>query len=211
MSKNIETLIEKSMINKINEFEQSIMKNNKFNDPYELNNLILQRHFLIKTFKEINKELKKDNRQFRIDFDNNAYDYFDEQNYYYLKYKGCITDNDELLYFKVREELYALDLLIKNLLFLICIHKMSIHMSIKEYMKDLNTLKPEHDLLTIYTNINELFNLLKEFIKTNLLKKSITKESNLKKKIESIKSTIKSALLTYNEPIYSSDEEDKGS
>ena len=146
---NIETLIEKSMINKINEFEQSIMKNNKFNDPYELNNLILQRHFLIKTFKEINKELKKDNRQFRIDFDNNAYDYFDEQNYYYLKYKGCITDNDELLYFKVREELYALDLLIKNLLFLICIHKMSIHMSIKEYMKDLNTLKPEHDLLTI--------------------------------------------------------------
>ena len=52
---------------------------------------------------------------------------------------------------------------------------------------------------------------MKEFIKTNLLKKSITKESNLKKKIESIKSTIKSALLTYNEPIYSSDEEDKGS
>ena len=50
-----------------------------------------------------------------------------------------------------------------------------------------------------------------EFIKINPLKKSITKKSNLLKNLESIKSTIKSALLTYNEPIYSSDEKDKGS
>ena len=50
-----------------------------------------------------------------------------------------------------------------------------------------------------------------EFIKINPLKKSITKKSNLLKNLESIKSTIKSALLTYNEQIYSSDEEDKES
>ena len=56
---------------------------------------------------------------------------------------------------------------------------MSMHMSIKEYMADINTLKPEHQLLTIETNINEISNLFKEFVKTNPLKKSITKEVNL--------------------------------
>ena len=50
-------------------------------------------------------------------------------------------------------------------------------MSIKEYMKDLNTLKPEHQLLTIETKINELFNELKEFIKANPLKKTNYKKT----------------------------------
>ena len=77
-------------------------------------------------------------------------------------------------------------------------------MSIKEYMADINTLKPEHQLLTIETNINEISNLFKEFVKTNPLKKSITKEVNLLKKIESIKSTIKSVLVADNEAIHSS-------
>ena len=31
-----------------------------------------------------------------------------------MEKEGCITDNDGFLYFKTREELYALDLLIKN-------------------------------------------------------------------------------------------------
>ena len=73
---NIGTLIENSMINKVNGFEQSVMKNNKFNDSYELDNLIIYRHLLIKIFEEINKELKKDNRQFSIDYNNNIYNSF---------------------------------------------------------------------------------------------------------------------------------------
>ena len=44
------------MINKINEFEQSVTKNDEFNDLHELNSLILHRHFLIKTFEEIKKK-----------------------------------------------------------------------------------------------------------------------------------------------------------
>ena len=32
---NIKTLIEKSVVNKTNEFEQSIIKKNKFNDLYD--------------------------------------------------------------------------------------------------------------------------------------------------------------------------------
>ena len=81
---NIGTLLEDSMINKVNEFEQSVMKNNKFNDSYELDNLIIYRHLLIKTFEEINKELKKDNRQFSIDYNNNIYNIFHKQNYNYF-------------------------------------------------------------------------------------------------------------------------------
>ena len=83
---NIGTLTENSIINKVNDFEQSVMKNNKFIDLYELNNLIIHRNLLIKTFEEINKELKRDNRQFRIDFNNNTYNYFDKLSYnYFLK------------------------------------------------------------------------------------------------------------------------------
>ena len=65
---NLYTIIEDSAIKKGNEFEQTVMKNDKFNDPYELTKLIIHRHFLIKTFEEINQESKKDNRQFRIHF-----------------------------------------------------------------------------------------------------------------------------------------------
>ena len=52
-------------------------------------------------------------------------------------------------------------------LFLICIQKMSMQMSIKKYMKNLKSLKPKHKLLIIETNINELFYLLKEFMSYN--------------------------------------------
>ena len=109
---NIESLIEKSMINKVNELEQSVIKNYKFIDTYELTNPIIHRHFLIETFEEINEELEKHNRQFRIDFDNDAYDYFDKRSYYHLKKEVCITDGG-FLYFKKGEEIYALNLLIK--------------------------------------------------------------------------------------------------
>ena len=70
---NIGTLTENSMINKVNEFEQSVMKNNKSIDSYELDNLIIHRNLL-----------KKDNRQFRIDFDNNTYSYLDKLSYNYF-------------------------------------------------------------------------------------------------------------------------------
>ena len=73
---NICTLIKNSVTNKIDEFQQAVMKNDKFNDPYELNNKMLHKNFFIKIFEEINQELKKDNTQFRIDFDNSASDYF---------------------------------------------------------------------------------------------------------------------------------------
>ena len=41
--------------------------------------------------------------------------------------------------------------------------------------------KPEHQLLTIESNINEWFNRLKKFIKTNPLNKSTKRKSNFLK------------------------------
>ena len=60
-------------------------------------NPIIHRHFLMKTFEEINQELKKDNRPFRTGFDRDAYNYFNDQNYYCFKKERCITDDDGLL------------------------------------------------------------------------------------------------------------------
>ena len=111
---NIGTLIENSMINKVNEYQQFLMKNDKFNDPYELTNLIIHRHLLIKTFEEINKELKQDNRQFRIAFDNDAYKYFRELKYNYFNKERCIAADGRLFWFKMCEEMYALDHAIKK-------------------------------------------------------------------------------------------------
>ena len=91
------------------------LKNAKnFNDPYELTNLIIHRHLLIKTFEEINKELKQDNRQFRIAFDNDAYKYFGELKYNYFNKERCIAADGRLFWFKMCEEIYALDHAIKK-------------------------------------------------------------------------------------------------
>ena len=111
---NITTLINDLLFIKVNEFEQTIIKNDKFNDLYELKNPIIQRHILIKTIEEINQQLKKDERQFTIDFDEDSHNFFNKQNDYYFRKGGCIADDDGLLYFKAYEVVYGLELLIKN-------------------------------------------------------------------------------------------------
>ena len=62
--KGIRTLIENSTNNKIKECEQIIIKKYTFKETYKLKKRILSRHFLIRTIKEINKKLKKDNKKF---------------------------------------------------------------------------------------------------------------------------------------------------
>ena len=81
---NITTLINDSLFSRVNEFEQTVIKSNKFNDPYELKNPVIQRHLLIKTIGEINRQLKKDKRQFRINFDEDSHNLFKKQNDYYF-------------------------------------------------------------------------------------------------------------------------------
>ena len=98
--KSIGTPIENSVINKVNEHDQSVIHNDKCIDSYELNDLTIHGHLLIKTFEEINQQLKKHNGQFRTDFDVDAYKYFDEINYNYFKKEGCIADDGGLFLFK---------------------------------------------------------------------------------------------------------------
>lgn len=66
---NITILIEDPVTNKVNKFEQSVTNNDEFNDPYKLENPIIHRHLLTKTIEEIRQQFEKDERQFRIDFD----------------------------------------------------------------------------------------------------------------------------------------------
>ena len=53
--------------------------------------------------------MKKGSRQFKIDFDEDGYKYFNKLNYNFLKKERCIADDDGLFYFKMRGEMYALD------------------------------------------------------------------------------------------------------
>ena len=46
------TLINDSLFSKVNEFEQTVVKNDKFNDLYKLKTRIIQRHLLIKAIEE---------------------------------------------------------------------------------------------------------------------------------------------------------------
>ena len=78
--RNLPTLIENLMINKVNEFKQSVINKDEHIDSHELSDLIIHRHLLIKTFEETNKELKKDKQKIRLDFDEDAYEYFNELN-----------------------------------------------------------------------------------------------------------------------------------
>ena len=103
--KNLPTLIENSMINKVNEFEQSLINKDQDIDSYEFSDLIIYRHLLIKTFQEINKELKKDKRKFRLGFDEDAYQYFNELNYICFKKEESIADDVGNSYFNMREEM----------------------------------------------------------------------------------------------------------
>ena len=98
--KNLPTLIENCMINKVHEFEQSVINKDQDIDSYEFSDLIIYRHLLIKTFEEVNKELKKDKRKFRLGFDEDASEYFNELNYIYIKKEECIADDGQTFILK---------------------------------------------------------------------------------------------------------------
>ena len=111
--RNLPTLIENLMINKVDEFKQSLINKDEHIDSYELSDLIIHRDLLIKTFEETNKELKKDKQKIRLDFDEDAYEYFNELNYIYFKKEGCVANDGGMFHFKMQAEIYAFDLLIK--------------------------------------------------------------------------------------------------
>ena len=60
------------------------------------------------------KKLKKDNKKFRIDFNEDLYEYFNKQDHKYLKNQGCVTDKGVILVAEVINEMNNLELVIKE-------------------------------------------------------------------------------------------------
>ena len=99
---------------KIKDFEESV-KTFKNDENYEFKNLLLERYFFFKAVQEINKELTRNKEEFLVDFTNELRTFFDEQTLFYWKEKGYFNyDNSRLYVNLAKEDLYYLDLVIKE-------------------------------------------------------------------------------------------------
>ena len=111
--KSIPTLIDEIKDKKINDFEKSVRKFSGEKN-YELTNLLLTRHFLITAVQEVNKELIKKKKIFRVDFSFDACLFFYNQTEFYWKKEGCYNDDGTISKFKVNQNSYVLDLIIQK-------------------------------------------------------------------------------------------------
>ena len=99
---------------KIKDFEKSV-KTFKNDENYEFKNLLLERYFFFKAVQEINEELTKNKEGFLVDFTNELRTFFDEQTLFYWEEKGYFNyDNSRLYVNLAKEDLYYLDLVIKE-------------------------------------------------------------------------------------------------
>ena len=111
--KSIPTLIDEIKDKKINDFEESVRKFS--NDKnYTLTNLLLKIHFLIKAVQEVNKELIEKKKIFGVDFGYDACLFFYNQTQFYWKKEGYYNNDGTISKFKVNQDGYALDLIIKK-------------------------------------------------------------------------------------------------
>ena len=111
--KSIPALIDEFKDKKFSEFEESVRKCS--NDKnFKLTNLLLKRHFLIKAIQEVNKELIKKKKIFRVDFSYDASLFFHNQTEPYWKKEGYYNDDGTISKFCVNQDHYILDLIIKK-------------------------------------------------------------------------------------------------
>ena len=112
-SKSIPTLIDEIKDKKINKFEESV-RNFSNDKSCKLTNLLLKRHFLIKAVQEVNKELIKKKKTFRVDFSYHACLFFHNQTEFYWKKEGYYNDDGTISKFRVNQDHYILDLIIRK-------------------------------------------------------------------------------------------------
>ena len=130
---------------KNSEFEESVRKFS--NDKnYKLTNLLLKRQFLIKAVQEVNKELLKKKKVFRVDFSYDACLFFQKQTEFYRKREGCYNDDGTISKFRVNQDHYILDLII--IIIIIIIIKKSNDKQFIMYPKELETNLP-----VLYVNV----------------------------------------------------------
>ena len=83
--KYINTHFNNIVNNKIKAFEQSVKKNYNLEKTYELKNPVLHKHFIINAIEEFNNKLTLENKNIRVDFDEDTYKYFIRLDHDYFK------------------------------------------------------------------------------------------------------------------------------
>ena len=134
---NILSLIIENKNKKSKNFEEAIKKF-KNDENYEFKNILIERRFLFKAVQEINEELTKNKDGFLIDFSCKLHKFFNEEALFYWRMKGYINEDEVLGINLVDEDLYYLDLVIKE------------HTKDKEFIPYVKKLKT--DLPVIYVD-----------------------------------------------------------
>ena len=111
--KSIPTLIDEIKDRNISEFEEPVRTFSN-NENYQLTNLLLKRHFLIKAVREVNKELIEKWKIFRVHFSYDSCLFFHNQTEFYWKKEGYYNNDGTISKFKVNQDCYVLDLIIKK-------------------------------------------------------------------------------------------------
>ena len=111
--KSIPALIDEFKDKKFSEFEESV-RECRDDKNYKLTNLLLKRHFLIKAVQEVNKELIKKKKIFRLDFSYDACLLFHNQTELYWEKEGYYNDDGTIFKFCVNQYHYILELIIKK-------------------------------------------------------------------------------------------------
>ena len=94
--KCINTHFKNIVDDKIKAFEQSVIKNYNFEKIYKLKNPILRKHFIINAIEEFNNILALENKNFRVNFDEDTKKYFIRKDHDYFQKQGCISDDEKI-------------------------------------------------------------------------------------------------------------------
>ena len=112
--KYINTYFKNIVNNKVKAFEQSVIKNYNLEKTYELKNPVLRKHFITNTIEEFKQELALKNKEFRVDFNEDTYNYFVRSDHDYFKKQRCISNDEKILLIELCNEKYELDQVIKE-------------------------------------------------------------------------------------------------
>ena len=75
---------------------------------------MLHKQFLIIAIEEFNNDLALENKEFRVDFDEDTRKYFIKLDYDYFKKQRCISDNEKISLNNLYEEKCELNQVIKE-------------------------------------------------------------------------------------------------
>ena len=81
---------------------------------YKIDGLILLRHFLLESVEEINNDFIKNNKPYKINFKDETFKHFTDENKSYLKRKEFYYDDGTFNNFKLEECLESLDKILRS-------------------------------------------------------------------------------------------------